>query len=561
MLVSHDEIMAGNEDDYGYAYEASVWHWGVGYQTYAYSRQPVYAIFLAMADVFGCPARLWIELAWAGAASVMLVLAPAAGDERDRACLAAFGLVLLHPWTLALFNRFLCDSLYGALFLAFLCALAVGVTRVTTPSMLRWGALVAAAGALAANTRLESVLLLGSLGVAGACAFGLARWSGADRRLTVRRLACLVLVPLLAIFGLTHAIRAATWWRVGSYVTSDLEMPGFKKLYAELLTIRPAHPDLLLSAPRDAREWAYAHSPTFALLRPPLESDPDLAVFQKRPRQETGAEGECGAWTVWALRAAAWKVRSWPNARELDNFYAKAADEIHAALRADPAMARWVPITFIPPEWGQIPPALCGSLARCWEAMLRPKPLRVPDVKIDAEGRARFDSIGNRRVPLIQLRNGQTVSGSLWYAPANVRRLDRCKNAICGLLKPIVIGSMLLTAIGLIAGLIGIRRRLFPARWWILSVLLITAILARIMVVALLDMTGIRAQMRYLFPVTAPTAHPRCAERGLAARAGGQTREVPVRTHSGRRLACQLFRAAEWLGAVAAPDARAPPRL
>ena len=503
VLVSHEEIVAFTDDDYGYAHSAFYWYWKVPYGTFSFSRQPVYPLFLAASDVFGIPARLWIELTWAGAAGIMLVALRRLGLTLV-AALAAFVLVLFHPWTVMLFSRFLCDSLYGALLLPFLCALAVGITRTNLASALRWGSVAAVSGALAANTRVESILILGAVAVAGACVLGLYLAREADRRLSLRRGACVVLLPLVAIFGLTHAFKAANLAHIGSYVTSDLDMPGFKMLYGALLAIRPAHPDVRLSAPRDAREWAYARSPAFAQLRPFLESDPAVLGYTAQTEAATGVKGEYGAWTVWGLRVAAWHLHPWQSARELDAFYAKAGDEILAALKAEPGAARWTPVTFVPPDWGQMFRELPASGGRCWRMLLFWDYWRHPDSKLDEAGTARFDAVGNRRLPLVLLNNEKPVEGAVWASAKNAARLDRYKRSLFNLLKPVTIAAVVLLVAGTLVGVLGARRRVFPASWYVLSALLISAALGRFAIVALLDVTGIPVLMRYLFPLAAP---------------------------------------------------------
>jgi hypothetical protein len=505
ILISHDEIVAYTDDDYGYAYSASVWYWGVPYQKFPYSRQPLYNLFLALSTVFAIPARLWIEFLWMSAATVMLTALRRVGLSIF-AALAAFALVLFHPWTLMLFNRFLSDSLYGALMLIFLSSLIAGVMQTTRGAILRWGLLAAASGALAANTRVESSLILGSLAATACCILGLKLWAGADRSVSLHRFACIILLPIAAIFALTHTIKAINRHHIGSYVTTDFELPGFLRLNRALLSIKPANPDVRLAVPHDAREWAYAHSPTFARLKPFLESDPDVLAYAIHTERATGVKSEYGAWTVWGLRVAAWQLQPWSSARELDEFYKQCAGEIFAALHKEPAAKRWGPDAFIPPEWGQLIRNLPESLGHCRTMFLYAEYRHLADLEMDKPGLERFNAVGGRRAMLVKLNSGQSVEGSFWHSPENIARLDRWKTRLAKAHKPITYAELALVGAGTLVGIFGIRRRIFPAHWYVLTTILLSAILARFALVALLDVTGIPVLARYLFAAVAPLA-------------------------------------------------------
>lgn len=504
ILVSHDETLAYPDDDFSYVYGASILHWGVPYQEFTYSRQPVYNLFLASANLLGFPVRLWIEFVWIGAAAVVLFALRRLGLS-IAAALTAFALVLFHPWTMMLFNRFLSDSLYGAFLLVFLSSMAVGVTRTTRSSMIHWGRRAAIFGSLAANTRVESVLIFGAVAVAALCILGLRLAAKADHRLSLRRAAWIILLPLAAIFGLAHAIKFINFKHIGIYATNDLEgMPGFNKLYGALIAIRPARPDLRLSVPRDVRDWAYARSPTFAQLRPFLESDPVVLAYAAGTEQATGVKGEYGAWTVWALRAAAWRLHPWPTARELNAFYSEAGEEILTALKAEPGAGRWAPVTFVPPEWGLLVQNAPVSLVHCWRTLFDARYTRLPDERLEESALARVNAVGSRRESLIRLNNGNADEGSAWQSKKNVERLDHVKQSLAALVRPLTFAAVVLIGMGTVIGVLGIRRRIFSAQWYVLSALLLTAITGRLAIFTLMDATGYAVQMRFMFPLAAP---------------------------------------------------------
>ncbi len=528
ILISHDETQALPWDDLGYIRGASHFHWDAPYNTWSYCRQPVYHLFLAAADCLGLPTRIWIELSWIAAAIITFIALKRLGLSTISS-LIAFTCILFHPWATSLFNRTMSDSLYGVFLLIFLSSLAVGITRTTRAPMLDWSRRTAIFAALAANTRVESILIYGSLAIAALCIFllplpegggrgvgaaslplpegggwgeGASARKAARRRLALVRLLCLTLLPLAATLTLTHTFKYINLRQIGSYVTNDLELPGYEKLYKSLISIRPANPDLRFSVPHDVREWAYSHSPTFAQLRSILETDPIMSSYSVYCEQATGVKGEFGAWAPMAIREATWKLHPWPSARELDAFYNQAGDEISAALKAEPAAARWAPITFIPPEWGQLLRQLPISLGRCATTFFQADFIRLPDEKLD--DLPRVNSVANRRIPLIAINNGKPDESSFWHTKGMVRHLDGIKRFLASLVLPFTIAAIILITIGTVTGLVRIRRRPFPTRWYILSAILLTAIAARLALLSLMDATGVPMQMRYAFPLAAP---------------------------------------------------------
>lgn len=507
VLISHDELIAFGDDDYGYVYGASELHWGIAYSTFHYSRQPLYHLFLAGGEVFGLPGRLWMEAAWVGACLVSLVGLRRLG-LRGWLSLLGFGLALFHPWTLMLFNRTLSDGLYGAAMFPFLVGLCVTITRTGWGSMARWGVLTGVLGAVAANTRLESMLVTGALAIAGACLIGMRLAGESGWRRTGLRAAWGLAVPLALTMGMSQSIKWANQQKIGAAVVSDFDLPGFKRLYAALLAVRPTGAeDLRISIPRDVREWAYEHSPTMATLRPLLEEDTKVLGYTRPVRTLTGVSGEYGGWTVWALRVAAWQLRSWPSAGELDAFYAKAAGELEGALREHPAKRRFVLASFVPPDWDGLGRELPGSLRRTMAEMFRASYARVADVELDAKAVARIDAVGLRRPSLVEIKNGHGADITPWQSPGNVARLDRVKSGIGAALAPLTIAACVVVLAAGVCALVSLLpgwRGRVPVRWWVVSAVMLSAIAGRVLLVALLDVTGIGVQMRYLFAAAGP---------------------------------------------------------
>src|SRR6185295_5547237 len=131
---------------------------------------------------------------------------------------------------------------------------------------------------------------------------------------------------------------------------------------------------------------------------------------------------------------------------------------------------------------------------------------RIPDEKLEDQYIARFNSVANRRQTLLDINNGKPVNGSLWHSAKNIQRLDRWKLALTSLVRPLTTAAAVIIAVGTLIGLAGIRRRIFPTPWYILSAILLSNIAARMAIFALYEETGVTVQDRYMFPLIAPLA-------------------------------------------------------
>lgn len=500
VLVSHEEILVYSDDDYGWAYISAGWYWGNPYGPYAYVRQPAYPLFLAMGQALGVPARLGIELLWFVCAGAACAALRRCGLHPFTLVAVAIG-VVVHPWFVHLGSRLLVDVFYAPLFLVLVTASTAALVSRGT-STWKWGLVAGVAGAVAANARQESILVWLALLTSGGMVFGLWAVGALNRRAAMRVLVASAVLPMLLVFAMTHAFKLANLRAIGSYVTFDLDMPGYKSLYRALLSIPPDHPDLRLPIPRDVREKAYQASPTFARLRDCLESDPKLDVYRRACKGQTGVDGEFGGWACWALRQAAWEwSRSertpWRSAGELDAFYARAAVELRDAMREGRLPQRFAPVDFVPPEWFQLAERFPTSLRRCVVQFQAAMPNKRTSLSMPrAEGM--FDSAALRRSVTSELAAGRSANQSLWHGRVVSETVGEAKgNALAA--GPWVARAGLT---GLIAGVLAagaaVRRRRLHWRWHVLMGCVLAAVLLRVLMTVVLDASGISVQPRYL---------------------------------------------------------------
>lgn len=522
VLVSHHEILVWGFDDAGFAHAGAAGYWGQPYGQYSHTRQPVYPLFLAWSRDLGVPARLAIELVWIGACWALVRAVRACGGN-PLVALAAGALSLFHPWTIVWFDRLAQDNLYAPLVLVFLSSVAACISEADKKRAWRWGLLAAVSGALGANTRPEAMLLYGTLAVGAVLSLSLWSLRLHDRRTARRNLLAAFLVPLLAMQGLTLYLTHENRRHIGVAVTTDFMLPGIKRLYSALLAIPPdpngpgALPggghDPRLPITRDVRDKAYAVSPTFATLRPWLDGDRRMKKFARGCFNQTGVQGEFGAWTVWALREAAWKSRrsqtrkGWNSARELSEFYGRAADEIRAAMADGRLESRAAPVPFMPPEWRAIAVRWPRSLRASWSLMADVPYQRMFSPDGAARLKPEFDALALRRTMPATLADDPKaiVPRSAWFTPERVGRFDRFAESLARAYRPVFTVSLWAALAGVAVGWGGLlvrrgrlARGVLRARWYTLTAVFGTALVARLLFISLLDVTGLPVLERYL---------------------------------------------------------------
>jgi len=527
VLVSHHEIAVKGNDDAGFAAAGAAGYWGAAYGPYTHVRQPVYPLFLHATSSIGMPARLAIEGVWCLACAVMMLGLRAAGLKPWPATAVAAA-TAIHPWTLSWFDRLAQDGLYAALALMFAVSIGAAVGGSARRwRALRWGTLAAASGALAANTRPEGVLL--HIVVAAAVVWVVVRWrmGGMDSRQFRRRFVAAVVLPLAAMQGLSWALALKNENRIGIAATSDIAMPGLVRLYDALLAIPPPdgvrQHDPRLPIASDVRKLAYAASPTFAGMREWLDGTRPRPAPPRECRRQTGARGEYGAWTVWAVRAAAWERRraeggAWNSAGELDAFFGRAADELRAAMREGRLASRSVPVSFVPPEWVRIARALPGSVLSVVSRLALVPVERARSPRHLSRLRPLFNSVAVRRAAPAALVDGDfagaRAKGGWWYGDGVVGALSGVERGLAVVYRGLMVLAMVVAGAGLVLRFMRLvswwrHRRSSMSRTHPLTrslwergggpcAVLWTALLGRVMLVGLMDVTGVPVATRYL---------------------------------------------------------------
>lgn len=502
VLSSHHEIIAFWDDDLGYAHLSGSPFWNWAYGPYSHVRQPVYPLFLHACTLLGVPTRIAIEAVWILSNIVLVGAARRCGLHTALALLVG-GLVLLHPWTFTLLDRLLQDTLFTPVFMALVPSLAAAVAARDQRSLIFWSAIVAILAPLAATTRPESVLVFLLVLSAGGAVLVSRLFSAAATRLTLARLTLGVVLPLATTIGTTTVIRAVNARSLGIALQHDLSSPGLADLYDALLAMRPGHPILRVPITRDVRERAYDLSPSFASLRCWIDGDGQAPGFKHACALATGVSDEYGSWMVWALRHAAWQKRTdWPNGAVLDDFYRQCAREIRDGCAQHATLTRSVPISFVAPEWSLMRADLWPTLGRCWTQLAHPQFVRFGRQPNAHQLKVTFDRVASRRQTLVRFLDSAFPKQSTgWNSSPNIARLDRIKSALAHVSFPTLALCLACTCMGVFLAPLALRRGAVTERWGMIFFISLTALIMRVTLLIMLDMSGIPSQQRYLLPI------------------------------------------------------------
>ena len=281
------------------------------YDWTAFFRPPAYPLFIALVHSLSIPLRNAIELLQSGAYLVLVAAFRKARVSR-LVCLLIFAALLFHPGSFQQDNYALADNFYAAILTFVIGALGLTlVTRQIFPAVCAGFAF-----AVLWNTREEYELLFVIFAAfltiwLASDFFQTHSWMETRRRLLIPAFLIFLAAALPII-----AVDAANYHAFGSFAKSSMSASSFARAYRALLRIKPSQHQRFIPVSREARQLAYAVSPTFARLRNDFEGKPghdwELETFGAH-----GIKGEIGTgWSRWALRSIAGICRCPSNAAD-----------------------------------------------------------------------------------------------------------------------------------------------------------------------------------------------------------------------------------------------------
>ena len=277
------------------------------YDRLTLAKGPAYPIWIAVLHRLQLPLLLGQHLLYGVACWVVVrALGPLGVTPWLR--LALFGLLLFNPLTFGQSpQRVIRAGIYPALTL-FVIAGAVGVHlrhQAGPRTLARWSAGLGLALAAFWLTREEGIWLLPSLALLiGTTLLALQRSGGADRRLRLLLSQSWAPVFLAAVLG----VCGLNLFHYGVFVTVEFKHQAFLAAYGSLSRIEPEKRHRYVPVPREAREQAYAVSPTFRELRPLLKGASGRPgrgrELRSSLRTRSPAAGSCGRCVSRCVRPA-----------------------------------------------------------------------------------------------------------------------------------------------------------------------------------------------------------------------------------------------------------------
>jgi hypothetical protein len=416
-LIADQEIAAGESpaDDAWFLQKGKCGYWfDDGYSQMSFIKEPVYPLFVWACYNLGLPLRLMAEAAYLAAAG-FLAWCLVYRQTRAGIGLLVFAVIALHPLHLHPFQRTIYSTLYPSLLMVTMGALFLQVKLRDEPGRWRRWLLSGLALGLLWNLRPERPLVL-LLVVFFLVASVFGEWR---RRPTLAgRLRGWVgewVVPLAILTAITLGIMSANYARWGVFGINDLQSPGFSAAYRALASIKPEKPLRHVVVTREARERAYAVSPSFRELRPFLEGDLGAGWAANGNGVYNLPPGEIASgWFIYALRDAAALAGHYTSAQDSESFYRRIAQEIDAAAAEGRLETRWVPPFAVDPSWATYQDQLIPSWRALWWWCFSGTDVgQIPDVA-EGETLQDFNLIGHRRWIAHDLPMQSHVRGWIW---------------------------------------------------------------------------------------------------------------------------------------------------
>lgn len=304
--------------------------WMGGYNDRVLAKPPGFPLFMAGLYELGLPYTIGVALF-----KVVAALVCAAGLWRLTGVawpsLVCVPLLLFHPQVFSTV-RILREAIYPSQVLLF-----IGLLLLSFRSRWRFTGFVAAGFVFGWTwiTREEGIWMVPGLLVL----------------LAVLASSWRTLPGMLLAFGIGAAVLPATVGALnqqvyGRWTISEMGDPDFVAATSRLASVTNGGQLSGVGVTRAARQAIYEVSPTFATLKPILES-PDYWGFGCQPRPKTCGEIANG-WWHWAFRWGAWQAGYHASPVTAAKFYRAVADEVGKACSDGRLTCTWRPVRQLP---------------------------------------------------------------------------------------------------------------------------------------------------------------------------------------------------------------------
>jgi hypothetical protein len=451
-----------------------------------------YPIWMALISRLGIPLMLSQHLLYLVAVLALVVALRPLGYGRWR-LLVLGALLWFNPGTYTMHVlRVIREGIYPALTLLVVAG-SVGTLLRSKHGGWRplWPWLLLSGLSLSAfwQTREEGVWLLPLLACSALFAVG-ALWRRRAPRWWSQALACVL--PLAAIPCSDGVVALVNKARYGIAVAVEFRNHDFLAAYGALTRVKPKKIVPHLQVSKEMRELVYPVSPAFAALKPQLDGAVENAwcagTRNQWPELQAGEIG--GGWFVWAFRQAVARAGYYASGEKAMTFYRQLARDVDSACKAGkldclPARATMMP-PWVPGLHKDVLKAFASAVVFTakFDGMLAD-----PGASSGSEStQALYRKLTHDRIaPLGKFEDVQSL--------ASKRAADKI-GLLNGLLAayrtfmPVVVCLALLVFV--VQGVQAVRKRkLFVA--WVIQAGLLAALLARLAMLALIEVTSFPA--------------------------------------------------------------------
>jgi hypothetical protein len=337
----HDDLLFARQ-----AMDIAGGHWLGEYDQMTLIKGPFYPLFIAIAYWLAIPVMTAQQLLYFGAV-LTFVCAIFPAVQNRKIGMAIFVFLLMNPFTYfydgtgRLFRLNIYPTL-GLLTLACLCGLIIR-DGTSLKTRLAWAAGAGLAFGCFWHTREESIWLVPSvLLIVLYHVYRSVREGGWQN---LGSLAVVYLAPALIFSFVTLGFYSLNYRHYGLFTTVEIETPPFTSAYGGLLRIKSDKWRQYFPVVKDAREKAYAVSPSFKELEPYLEGE-----LGDGWRNLAGADDLPAAFFIWVFRDSVAKTGHYSSSKEAMSFYSQIGRDIDAACE-DGRLDCYPRVSNLVPHW------------------------------------------------------------------------------------------------------------------------------------------------------------------------------------------------------------------
>jgi len=184
------------------------------------------------------------------------------------------------------------------------------------------------------NTRPEGLWIVPTIAVTYLLIIWQSVKAGIVYREIFKQVGYSILYWLIPVVLVTCIFSFTTYIKYEIFQTSDLNTPGVKAAYSQLLSVSPDRGRYMVPVPKQTRKEIYAVSPTFKKLANYLENKGQAWFVYSCDSRVKICDDYAGGWFIWALRDAVVDAGQYKSAKDTEAFYWKIANEIKAACKS-----------------------------------------------------------------------------------------------------------------------------------------------------------------------------------------------------------------------------------